>query len=131
MEVNARFWGSLQLSIDSGMNFPLQLYCLATGRMLPSEQMVPGRRSRWFAGDLSSLYITLRSRLPIGTKARAVGDFLRTGLDPRVCSSVFQWDDPLPSAMEYWTYMRRFWGRVEGESPIPVLMRASKESGKE
>ena len=30
MEINGRFWGSLQLAIDAGINFPFLLYQLAT-----------------------------------------------------------------------------------------------------
>ena len=31
IEVNGRFWGSLQLAVDSGVDFPLMLYRLAMG----------------------------------------------------------------------------------------------------
>ena len=38
MEVNGRFWGSLQLAIDAGVDVPWLLYQLATGRALdPSK----------------------------------------------------------------------------------------------
>ena len=32
MEVNTRFWGSLQLSIDAGVDFPYLLYQVFAGR---------------------------------------------------------------------------------------------------
>lgn len=117
MEVNARFWGSLQLSIDAGVNFPLQLYRLATGRSPAAEQMIAGTRSRWFAGDLSSLYMTLRSDVPTVAKLRAAGVFLRTGVDPRVRPGIFHWDDPLPSAVEYLKYVMRF-RRLRGPTAL-------------
>jgi len=48
MEVNARFWGSLQLAIDAGVDFPWLLYQLATGRDVESDDdYVTGVKSRW------------------------------------------------------------------------------------
>ena len=58
MEVNGRFWGSLQLALDAGMNFPLLYYRLAMGENAPSEfEYQPGVRSRWLLGDLDQLLI--------------------------------------------------------------------------
>ena len=37
MEVNPRFWGSLQLAIDAGVDFPYLLYRVFTGEEVPSE----------------------------------------------------------------------------------------------
>jgi protein-tyrosine-phosphatase/predicted ATP-grasp superfamily ATP-dependent carboligase len=37
MEINPRFWGSLALSIDAGVNFPSALLQLATGREIPPQ----------------------------------------------------------------------------------------------
>lgn len=35
MEINPRLWGSLALAIDSGVDFPYGLLCIATGREVP------------------------------------------------------------------------------------------------
>lgn len=53
MEFNARPWGSLQLAVDSGVDFPaLYVDCLR-GRPAPTPPAyVPGRRLRWGLGDL-------------------------------------------------------------------------------
>ena len=60
MEVNGRFWGSLQLAIDAGMNFPLLFYRLAIGEDVPSQfDYKAGVRSRWLLGDLDQLLIRL------------------------------------------------------------------------
>lgn len=58
MEVNGRFWGSLQLAIDSGVDFPFLLYRMARGESVDMQegQYVVGRRSRWLLGDLDHLY---------------------------------------------------------------------------
>jgi len=51
MEVNARFWGSLQLAIDAGVDFPWLLYQLATGRDVESvNSYALGVKSRWLWG---------------------------------------------------------------------------------
>jgi predicted ATP-grasp superfamily ATP-dependent carboligase len=76
MEVNGRFWGSLQLAIDSGVDFP-HLWCeLAFGRVpdAPPSYRV-GVRSRWLMGDVDHLLLRLFKRssdlhLPPGTPGR-------------------------------------------------------------
>jgi predicted ATP-grasp superfamily ATP-dependent carboligase len=63
MEVNGRFWGSLQLAIDAGVDFPLLVTELALGR--GRRWHAPyriGVRSRWLLGDLDHLYLRLSKR---------------------------------------------------------------------
>jgi len=61
MEANGRFWGSLQLAIDAGVDFPYLLYQLATGQ--PMQVSLNGYRtgvkSRWLLGDLDHLLLRL------------------------------------------------------------------------
>jgi predicted ATP-grasp superfamily ATP-dependent carboligase len=79
MEVNTRFWGSLQLAIDSGVDFPALLLRIcrgeSVGRLTPYRI---GRRLRWLLGDVDSLYLALRD--PgfsfWGKLARLVGFFV-------------------------------------------------------
>jgi predicted ATP-grasp superfamily ATP-dependent carboligase len=60
MEINGRFWGSLQLAIDAGMDFPLILL-----RTIQNDQLEPvidyklGVRTRWFWGDVDALLMML------------------------------------------------------------------------
>ena len=55
MEINARFWGSLQLAIDAGVNFPVHLVRLYLGGEVPSRPSYTiGQRSRWLLGDPST-----------------------------------------------------------------------------
>jgi predicted ATP-grasp superfamily ATP-dependent carboligase len=62
MEVNGRFWGSLQLSIDAGINFPVQLVRLWTGEaVLAENEYRVGVRSRWLLGDVDHLLMRLRA----------------------------------------------------------------------
>jgi predicted ATP-grasp superfamily ATP-dependent carboligase len=64
MEINGRFWGSLQLAIDAGVDFPALVARIATGEIVgPLPAYRVGVRSRWLLGDLDALLaILLRSR---------------------------------------------------------------------
>jgi predicted ATP-grasp superfamily ATP-dependent carboligase len=56
MEINGRFWGSLQLAIDSGVDFPSLLVRIAKGEKVdPVAAYKVGIRSRWFWGDVDVL----------------------------------------------------------------------------
>lgn len=56
MEINGRFWGSLQLAIDSGVDFPALLISTTTDdKIKPVLNYKLGVKSRWFWGDLDSL----------------------------------------------------------------------------
>lgn len=62
MEINTRFWGSLQLAIDAGVDFPSMLLDVALKRPVQPPRLRPGMRLRWLLGDLDHLYLTWRSR---------------------------------------------------------------------
>jgi len=64
MEINGRFWGSLQLAIDAGVDFPRLLVDIAIGSVPDhAPNYRAGIRCRWIAGDLDSLLVsTLKSR---------------------------------------------------------------------
>ncbi|MCP9442476.1 MAG: ATP-grasp domain-containing protein [Nitrospira sp.] len=60
MEINGRFWGSLQLAIDAGVDFPsLLIQALENKPMRPIETYHIGVKSRWLMGDLDSLLMRL------------------------------------------------------------------------
>jgi len=102
MEVNGRFWGSLQLAIDCGIDFPWLLYEISQGRTVrttPSYRM--GRRLRWLLGDLDSLIIDLRrGQSSVRQKAASIGRFLASFLDFRCRQEIFRISDPLPGLRE-------------------------------
>ncbi|MGE5483746.1 MAG: ATP-grasp domain-containing protein [Ignavibacteriales bacterium] len=54
MEVNPRFWASLHLAVECGVDFPYLLYLLATGRDVPNRHEYPaGLKCRWLLpGDV-------------------------------------------------------------------------------
>lgn len=60
MEINGRFWGSLQLAIDSKIDFPNILINTLSNKQLPMLDTYPlGIKSRWFWGDVDLLLILL------------------------------------------------------------------------
>src|SRR5437762_1196079 len=77
MEVNGRFWGSLQLAIDAGIDFPALLVRCAAGETVPQTgDYRVGVRSRWLRGDVAHLLLRLRHDRS-GSRLRALRDFLR------------------------------------------------------
>jgi predicted ATP-grasp superfamily ATP-dependent carboligase len=114
IEVNGRFWGSLNLAIKAGVDFPFLLYQLALGEKVegPTEYRI-GLKSRWELGDLDHLMIRLR-RDPdhpslSGTRVRkqdAVAAFLADFFRSSVDHEVFECRDPGPFLFEAKEYVR-------------------------
>ena len=86
MEINGRFWGTLQLAIACGVDFPGLYLDLLQGRKPERaiREYRVGHRMKWFFGTLDHLLIRLKNKdaslnLPPGapSKTRAVMDFLK------------------------------------------------------
>jgi len=81
MEVNGRLWGSLQLAIDAGVDFPVLLVRTALRQpVLPVASWRIGVRTRWFWGDVDHLIARLRysrEKLHLGPHAPSVFGALR------------------------------------------------------
>jgi len=107
MEINTRFWGSLQLAIDAEVDFPWLLYQLACcDRPDPADSYKVGIRLRWLLGDLDNLYLTLRDKkYSFGTKLGALGHFI-TPSPFRTRHEVNRWSDPGPAWYEVKQYLR-------------------------
>lgn len=115
MEINGRFWGSLQLAIDAGVNFPRLLLDCAGGKApaAPPPYDV-GTRLRWWWGDVDQLLLRLRRTneelgLPSGSPGRLQAtaefmNFLRAGDR----NEVLRLDDPAPFLHEslHWVLRR-------------------------
>lgn len=108
IEVNGRFWGSLQLAIDCGVDFPWLLYQITQGLSVATPQeYVVGRRLRWLMGDLDSLFIRLQQpQLSPLAKARAFGAFMRSFLDPACRQEILRISDPRPGFVEVAEWFR-------------------------
>jgi len=100
MEVNGRLWGSLQLAIDAGVDFPALLVACALGRYVPAvTHYHVGVRSRWFWGDVDHLYLRLRNGGGGRGKLSALRDFFRFDRS-RHREEVWRWRDPVPFLLE-------------------------------
>jgi predicted ATP-grasp superfamily ATP-dependent carboligase len=110
MEINGRFWGSLQLAIDSGIDFPRLLMNAHEG--LPIEQPpCKPTISRWFWGDVDHLLAVWRDPLtPASLRMDTLLGFLKA-FGPRYKEEVFRWTDPLPFLMESWRWLTPFVAR--------------------
>lgn len=116
MEVNTRFWGSLQLAIDAGVNFPRLLWEAELIRkgvrasMSPVGEYRTGQQLRWFLGDLDSLYLYLKSDYSVTQKLRRILQFLLP--HPWHCRhEVNRWEDLGPARYELSSYIKQLTGR--------------------
>jgi hypothetical protein len=107
MEINARLWGSVQLAIDAGINFPVALVAAATGQPIPQGMAIrPHTRTYWEFGELdhalaiwrkSAEELSVPQGFPVGS-----GAAIRALLDRRWSdhAEVFRFSDPLPFLTE-------------------------------
>ncbi|MET0355156.1 MAG: ATP-grasp domain-containing protein [Cellvibrio sp.] len=108
MEVNTRFWGSLQLAIDAGVDFPALLVSNELGLGLkPAANYKIGQRLRWLLGDLDSLYIYLKSNYTKKQKLLrmlhfCIPDFLHTRHE------INRLRDLKPAVFEFKQYIKQF-----------------------
>jgi len=109
MEVNGRFWGSLQLAIDAGVDFPRLLADAALAAdsargSAPTYRI--GVRSRWWWGQLDHLIarVPKRGRAPLPPEtvgvSRAIGDLLLGPFRRGDYEEILRWDDPAPFVEE-------------------------------
>jgi predicted ATP-grasp superfamily ATP-dependent carboligase len=112
MEVNGRFWGSLQLATDAGVDFPWLLYQMATGRAVdPVNGYATGVRSRWLLGDLTRLCKVLAGiELPPGLRfpdrMRSILQFLDF-FDSNTHCQENRWNDIKPFLFNLVQFIRR------------------------
>lgn len=107
MEINGRFWGSLQLAIDAGVDFPRLLLACALGQCEPEVRDYRSHvRSRWWWGDVDQLLTRLRHparrlSLPASAPSRlgALAEFLVLWR-PGDRSEILRLNDPGPFLRE-------------------------------
>lgn len=108
MEINGRFWGSLQLAIDAGVDFPRLL--IDSLERLPEQPQLDyrtGVRTRWLWGDIDALMLRLfrpaaQLDLPPDavSKTRYLRDFLASFIDPATRLEVERLSDLGPAVYE-------------------------------
>jgi predicted ATP-grasp superfamily ATP-dependent carboligase len=116
MEINGRFWGSLQLAIDAGVDFPNLLVQLALGATpSPVIKYETGVRSRWEWGDVDHFLarmlhpaatVTTSSGALKPRRLAAITEFVH-GFDRGTRSEVFRPDDLGPFFRETVDWFRR------------------------
>jgi predicted ATP-grasp superfamily ATP-dependent carboligase len=112
MEINGRLWGSLQLAIDAGVDFPALLVGCALGDKPAAPAYRIGLRNRWWWGDVDHLLTRLRrSPTELGlppdapSRWRVVRDFLRLWR-PDDRNEVLRLTDPRPFVRETLDWLR-------------------------
>jgi predicted ATP-grasp superfamily ATP-dependent carboligase/CelD/BcsL family acetyltransferase involved in cellulose biosynthesis len=118
MEINGRFWGSLQLAIDSGVDFPLiLLQTVDAGQLRTPPSYRVGVRNRWLWGDVDSLMQVMLRKGPSDLRVSrldAVKQFFRPVQDLHYDNP--KWDDPWPFALETGERLRALLPRRPVES---------------
>lgn len=113
MEINGRFWGSLQLAVDAGVDFPNLLLAAARGAppARPPEYR-SGIRLRWWWGEVDHLAARLLhsdAELHLASdepsRWRAILAVLLPWR-PGDRAETFRWDDPWPFARETMNWFR-------------------------
>jgi predicted ATP-grasp superfamily ATP-dependent carboligase len=114
MEINGRFWGSVQLAIDAGVDFPrLLAECALAGQPASIPAYRTGVHVRWWWGEVDHLLARLRHSdaalsLPPGapTRIAALRAFLGACLGGDG-DAVWRRDDPRPFLSETLAWFRR------------------------
>jgi predicted ATP-grasp superfamily ATP-dependent carboligase len=105
MEVNGRFWGSTQASVDAGWDFPWWVYrWFVDGERPQVPPLRGGSETVWRYGDLQSLVGYLRGGASPTPGAEpgprgAIRDFVQ-GWFRGARSETFRWDDPGPGLQD-------------------------------
>lgn len=112
MEVNGRLWGSLQLAIDAGVDFPALLVNAALGNPAPTPPTYrAGVRLRWWWGDVNHLLARLRhspDRLSLPPNAPSRGRLIRDFLAWRARdrNETLRLDDPKPFLIDTMQWLK-------------------------
>jgi predicted ATP-grasp superfamily ATP-dependent carboligase len=123
MEINGRFWGSLQLAIDAGVDFPALLVAGVRGGTLPTLPPYRiGVRNRWFWGDVDSLLLTLSGRGGAGStgpgRLRAVLEFMKLG------GRDLHYENPKLRDIRPWLFESMSWVRREARATARTLSKS-------
>jgi predicted ATP-grasp superfamily ATP-dependent carboligase len=124
MEINGRFWGSLEVAIDSGIDFPYLLYRLIVdGDVPPKLNYKVGVKRRWLEGDILHLTSVLRNDAPEGItypdRLKTISNFLKFYEKNLRYDSLYL-EDPVP-------FLSRF---LYGEIPSFVSNKLRRMTGK-
>ncbi len=107
MEINPRFWGSLQLAVNSGMNFPQLLYKLFCKEEFELKNTYKlNQRLRWELGTLDHLFIKLKSAPTETLKEIFTENSLEFFAGGKTCKNeILRFDDFKPFLAELMRYI--------------------------
>ncbi len=136
MEVNGRFWTSLQLAVDAGVDFPLLWTRILEGEQLPT--LLVGDHPeydqsvilRWVWGDVKRLVHIVRGT-PAGFSGHfpSLGEGLREVLGKQPSGTrleMWRLDDPLPAVGEWVQGIRELVREYLAESGLLRRLRNNK-----
>jgi predicted ATP-grasp superfamily ATP-dependent carboligase len=118
MEVNGRFWTSLQLAINAGVDFPALWVAILAGEPVPAPNGYrEGVTLRWLWGDVKRFLYILAGRPP-GYPGRypSIAEGLRELLGHQPPGTRLEaWDrhDPWPAVGEWVTGIGDLWRRAK------------------
>jgi predicted ATP-grasp superfamily ATP-dependent carboligase len=127
MEINPRFWGSLQLAIDSGRDFPAMLSKLyQIGQPFPEAALkqftasIPeyqvGQRLRWELGSLDHFLINCKREFSESIRQAARENALQFFVEKeRTRTEVCRRDDLQPFLYEMRRYVRELFSSAGGD----------------
>jgi predicted ATP-grasp superfamily ATP-dependent carboligase len=118
MEINGRFWGSLQLAVACNVDFPCLLLDFLKGEKTdtPIGSYLVGHKLKWFFGTLDHLLIRLKYdakklNLPPGSPSRLQAVFSFLGVYEKNTSfDVYDRNDSAPFWFEARSYIRQVLG---------------------
>jgi len=115
MEINPRFWGSLQLAIRSGIDFPYLYSQLASGEIVDTCAKRSCAANRWVLGQVDSLISSLMTgSRPDGKSHSRFLSLLShiSSLRFGSCCEVESIADPKPALYEYAAWLRTSMNRL-------------------
>lgn len=111
MEVNGRFWGSLALAIEAGVNFPKLLVDVVQGQTVKPPSYQEGIVVRWWLGDLLRTIRLMKGKPKnypgkFPSRLSALWEFI--GPQPQgTINEVFNIKDPWPVLAEIISGLKR------------------------
>ncbi len=107
MEINGRFWGSLELAVSSGVNFPYLLCQKMLGKVVdPVLRYNIRHKCRWLRGDSEYLMSVLESSdFKWSYKTKTMLDFLKI-FERNMSYDTLKFNDPLPGIYENIFYIK-------------------------
>ena len=144
MEVNGRFWGSLELAITAGVDFPLLWVRLLQGEAVQaSHHYALGVTVRWLWGDVKRLLHILRGRPPGYTGkfasawqglrdllgAQPAGTRIETWHRGDPWPAVGEWAQGIHELIREWRGRNRLPASVDGRHPTLPNAPAEERDG--